>query len=213
VIELEKKVDTLRETLDDFIRNVGIEFNKAYNLITQNQISFEAFQQEMREFKAEMKDFKDESQRQIKEMNKKWGELSNKMGTLVEDIIFPGLPRVIKDTYGLETVDLSIRRKKTLPGGRNREFDAIAVAGEYVFVNSTKGTMRKNYIDDFIVEMGEFREFFPEYKEHKLVGLLASLYVDPGLTAYGERCGFYVLGLGDSPIAVLNAPGFRAKEW
>lgn len=199
MIELEKKVDTLRETLDDFIRNVGIEFNKAYNMVTQTQM--------------ELQEFKDDGARQIKEMNKKWGELSNKMGTLVEDIIFPGIPRVIKDTYGLETVDLSIRRKKTLPGGRNREFDAIAVAGEYVFVNSTKGTMRKNYIDDFIVEMGEFREFFPEYKEHKLVGLLASLYVDPGLTAYGERCGFYVLGLGDSPIAVLNAPGFRAKEW
>ena len=67
-----------------------------------------AFKDEMRAFKDEMKVFKDECQhskemRTFKnEMNRRWGELANKMGTLVEDIVYPGLPLALKRRFDLE---------------------------------------------------------------------------------------------------------------
>jgi len=34
---------------------------------------------------------------EVPRMNKQWGELSNKMGTIVEDLVYPGLRRIIEE--------------------------------------------------------------------------------------------------------------------
>ena len=227
MIELEQKVDTLKETLEDFIKYTGIEFNKAYNLHMESQLEFNRFKEEMKEFKDEMKEFKDEmkefkeemkffkeeSRTENREMNKRWGELSNKMGTLVEDLVYPSLPRLIDETHGLAVSDLMIRRRKKLKDGRNREFDAIAVAENYIFLNSTKSTMRINYIDEFITEINEFRDFFPEYREYRIIGILASLSIDDSMKNYAEKKGFYVTAVGDTLMDIRNTPGFKPVEW
>ncbi len=59
---VEEKVDKLDAVLQEFVRNVGIEFNKAYNLHILNEIEFKAFKDEMKAFKDEMQAFKDEMQ-------------------------------------------------------------------------------------------------------------------------------------------------------
>ncbi|HJW85718.1 MAG TPA: hypothetical protein VJ440_03710, partial [Candidatus Brocadiaceae bacterium] len=94
------------------------------------------FKDEMSGFKDEMRGFKDENRLQIRQMNIKWGEIAKKLGTITEDLVAPSIPRIVKEAFGLEVVDLMIRRKKKLADGRTKEYDAVAVAGEYVFVDS-----------------------------------------------------------------------------
>ncbi len=66
----------------------------------------------------------------------------------------------------------------------------------------------------FIEEIKMFREFFPEYKKNKLIGVLASLYVDESVVKYAEKSGgFMVLSVGDKLMEVVNTKGFRPKEW
>ena len=89
----------------------------------------------------------------------------------------------------------------------------IAVAGEYVIVNATKSTLRNKDVDDFTKDIPIFREFFPEYKGSRLIGILASLYVDEGVIRYAENTGFMVLSVGDQLMEVKNTKGFRPKEW
>ncbi|MDZ7262863.1 MAG: hypothetical protein ONB05_12260 [candidate division KSB1 bacterium] len=119
-----------------------------------------------------MEKFKDGIALEIRQMNKKWGELSNKMGTLVEDLVFPSMSRIIQERFDMEIEDLMIRRKRKLKDGRVKEFDLIGIAGEFVFLNSTKSTLRNPDIKDFIDEIEEFWEFFPEYRDKKLIGIL-----------------------------------------
>jgi hypothetical protein len=178
------------------------------------------FKDEMKDFKDEMKDFKDEmriykdqSERQIREMNRQWGELSNKLGTLVEDLVAPSLPRIIQETLGREVLDLSIRRKKRLADGRVQEFDAVVVTDDLIGLNSTKSTLRSTDVDKFVEEIAAFREFFPEYRDRPVVGLLASLMVDPSVLNYAEKTGFLVLATGDGLMEVQNHPGFEPKYW
>jgi hypothetical protein len=164
---VEERVDRLEQALENFITNVGIEFNKLYN----SQMRTEA---ELREFKDEMKDFKEEMRQQNREMNIKWGELANKMGTLADDLVAPSLPRIVKEEFGLEVTDLTIRRKRKLKDGSSREYDALTIANGYVFLNSTKSTLRPSDVERLIEEIKEFRDVFPEYKKHKIIGILAS---------------------------------------
>jgi len=87
------------------------------------------------------------------------------------------------------------------------------MAEEYVFINYTKSTLRSVDIDFFVKDIQEFRDFFPEYKDKKLIGVAASLYVDESVIRYADNAGFMVISVGDQLMEVKNKKGFRPKEW
>ncbi|MEE4379899.1 MAG: hypothetical protein V2J55_20620 [Candidatus Competibacteraceae bacterium] len=203
--EIEERVDRLEEVLQQFVTSVGIEFNKLYN----SQMRTET---ELRAFKDEMKDFKDENRRMNREMNRRWGELANNMGTLVEDLVAPSLPRIVKNLLDQDVLHLTVRYRPKLADGRVREFDALSVTADTVCLTSTKSTLRSADVDHFADEVQAFREFFPEYASYPIVGILASLSVDAGVLNYAERQGLLVLGAGDQVMQVMNSPGFIPKK-
>lgn len=242
---IEKKVDRLEKALEDFIFNVGIEYNKLINSQMRTEKELRDFKDEMKgfkdemkvfreesekdrkalhdemkgfkdgveDFKDEMKDFKDEAREINRDMNRKWGEMANKLGTITEDLVAPSLPRIVREEFDLEVTDLMVRRKKKLKDGRLKEYDAIAAAGGYVFVNSTKSSFKNIDADGFIEDIQEFREFFSEFSDYKLIGVLASLYVEESFIRYAENKGFLVLSVGDQLMEVKNTKGFKPKEW
>ena len=168
---------------------------------------------ELREFKDEMRDYKEENRQQRREMNIKWGEMARKLGTITEDLVAPSIPKIINEMFGLDVVFLGIRMKKKLQDGRIKEYDAIVVAGEYVFVDETKSTLDSEAVKDFIEDIQEFRDFFPEYEGKKIIGILASLYVDESVIKYAEKAGFLVFAVGEALMEVKNTKGFKPKEW
>jgi hypothetical protein len=224
---VEARVDRLEEVLQEFITNVGIEFTKLYNsqLRTEAELRVfkeetrlfredtQVFKDEMRAFKDEMRAFKEEGREQNREMNRRWGELANKMGTLVEDLVTPSLPRIIKELLDRDVIDLMARWKRRLSDGRVREYDAVAVTVDLVCLNSTKSTLHSADVDRFVEEIDHFREFFPEYRNHPVVGMLASLAVEESVLNYAEKQGFVVLAVGDQVMEVKNRPGFEPKWW
>lgn len=117
------------------------------------------------------------------------------------------------EEFGMEVEFLGIRMKKRLQDGRVKEYDAVAVAGEFVFVDDTESTLDSEDVKDFIKNIQEFRDFFPEYKGKKIVGMMASLFVDESVIKYAEKSGFFVLAVGDKLMEVKNSKGFKPKEW
>jgi hypothetical protein len=194
-----ERVDRLEEAIEAFVTSVGIEFNKLYN----SQMRTEA----------ELRAFKDEVRQQGREMNRKWGELANKLGTIVEDLVAPSLPGIIEVRFGGAVTDLMPRRKRRLGDGRVKEFDAVVLTADLVFLNSTKASLRSADVDQFVADIAIFREFFPEYAELPLVGILASLSVEDSVLSYAERQGFLVLAVGDQPMEVKNSLGFEPRRW
>ena len=171
------------------------------------------FKDEMTDFKDEMIDFKDWQKEQTFQMNKQWGDLANKMGTMVEDLVFPSISKIVSEKYNLTLEWIMVRVSKKLKDGRIKEFDLIAISQEFVFLNSTKSTLDSVDVKDFVKEIGLFWEFFPEYRGKKLIGLLASLNVNKSVLTYAERKGFLVLGVGMEIMEIKNQPDFKAKEW
>lgn len=229
-----ERTNRLEETLQTFIGEVGAQFKNLYKSQMKTEAELRvfkddvqafknemlvfkdemlAFQNEMRDFKDEMRSFRNRSEREHREMNRRWGELANKMGTMVEDLVAPSLPRIIRECFDLEVTDLMPRRRKKFPDGRIFEFDAIAVTDKLVALNSTKSTLRGTDVDGFVAEIAQFREVFPEYAEQPVVGILASLAVDDNVLNRAEKLGFLVLAVGDQVMEVKNRPGFQPKRW
>lgn len=105
------------------------ETRKEHELgLAKSEKLMEASILDTQQLKLEMRLFRDE-------MNRRWGELANKMGTLVEDIVYPGLPLALKRRFDLEvdvvTHNMSVKDPET---GSKQEFDVIATCGDWGFV-------------------------------------------------------------------------------
>ncbi|MBF0338209.1 MAG: hypothetical protein HQL05_10290 [Nitrospirae bacterium] len=210
-LELRLLAQSSRDAVDQLAKAMDERQAKLYETVDQLIKTMDERQAEsvrgMEEFKREMRESK-------RELNKTLGEISNKQGKMVEDLIHPSLPRIIKESFGLHVTDFYIRRKKELPDGSNvKEYDAVARVGQYVFVNSTKSTLRVTHAEEFKNDLEEFRSYFPEYKDCKLIGILASLYIDPTVLIHMEKQGFLLLAVGDELMEVKNSKGFKPKEW
>jgi len=200
-VVLKKRVNRLEDLMAQLIVTVD-----------RTQRNLDQLSAEMREFKAEMRDFKDESREFKREMRQAWGELSNKMGTMAEDLVAPSIGRILRETVGgsKEEIEfMAVRVRKQHPVTRhNQEYDVVAVCGEYMLINETKSLLNPESMEKFITKLSNAREFFPEYAGKKIIGAIASLYVDESLVRFGERLGLIVLGFGEDVMDVLNQPGF-----
>jgi len=216
----QRQVDQLSREMREFkdeMRAFKDEMREFKDEMRAFKDEMRAFKDEMREFKDEMLAFKNEMREFKKEINKKWGDLANKMGTMAEDLVAPSVPRILRQIVDcpdgqVESMAVHVRRLHPVDR-REREFDVVAVCGEYVLINETKSRLNTGNVDDFIARMPEAREFFPEYSDKKFIGAIASLYVDESVVRYGERQGLIVLGFGEGVMEVLNSPGFRPKAF
>jgi predicted RNase H-like nuclease (RuvC/YqgF family) len=181
----------------------------------------ESFKDEMRGFKDEMsgfkdgiESFKDEMRREHRQLNKQLGEIANKQGRMTEDLVAPSICRILQEvvdcppSYGCGLV-VRIRRVHPDDRSRTKEFDAIAECGDYVLVNETKSKLAPADIGELMDTIKDVREYFPEYKNRKFIGSLATLYVDDSLVKHASRKGLIVLAVGDELMDVMNEPGFK----
>jgi hypothetical protein len=231
-IAMDYRVGNLEAAMAEMMRQAA----RTSQEVAQTSREMREFKEEMGEFKDEMSEFKDEmgeaaarSEREMREfkeemrlfrdqLNKKWGELSNKLGTMVEDLVAPSVPRILRETVGcpddqLEVMHVRTVKRSPLDRGRVQEFDVVAACGEYALINETKSSLSPEKISEFVALLGCVREFFPEFADKKVIGAIGSLYVDASLVACGERAGLIVLGFGDDVMQVLNSEGFKPKEF
>jgi len=207
----------------------------------RTQDSLVRLSDEMRTFKDEMRQFREdvraagdraeersreadrrleETRREMRESSKasdrRWGKLANKMGTLAEDIVAPGIPAILRTVFGSEVQpELTVRAKRRHQNdpGRMREFDVTANSGDLFLLSETRSRLTPEDVRELVAFLPEARAFLPEAVGKRLVGAVASFYVDPSLVAAGERHGLLVLGLSTGLMEILNSPGFRPREF
>ncbi|MFN3741008.1 MAG: hypothetical protein ACK4TF_10140, partial [Thermodesulfovibrionales bacterium] len=109
MLDVKERVSRLEEVLEEFVKSVGIEFNKLYNSQMRTEAELRAFKEEMRAFKEEMSNYrkqqdedwkkwreemdnyKKQQDEEWKKWRKEWSNLAKKMGTILEDLIAPAL--------------------------------------------------------------------------------------------------------------------------
>lgn len=169
----------------------------------------EEMQQDRDTSKNEMKEFKEEMRRDRAKAFKQWGEITNKMGTLAEDFVAPNVREVAQRYFGCEEgneEDFMVRRFKRKPKARNkrREFDVIAVYDNKVILVEVKSTPRIQYIDDFAATLREVYEYFPEYKDKKIIPVFASLYLPDDVVAYLTKKNIFAMAIRDDMMDLMN---------
>jgi hypothetical protein len=84
--------------------------------------------------------------------------------------------------------------------------------GGHFLATEVRSSAKPEDLPALLSRFGEVREFFPEAEALKVVGALASFYVDASLVRAAEREGLLVLSLGSGLLELRSAPGFKPRE-
>jgi hypothetical protein len=142
----------------------------------------------------------------IKKTDKK---LTDQFGRFVENFLVPGIPKVFQDR-GIPIRWTSLRVKANL-GGDNMEIDLLAVNAEYVILVEAKNVVKADYIKHHLRKLDRFKEFFPEYRDKKVLGAMAGLEFASDCDTYAISEGLFVITLGGETVRIANTQEFRPK--
>jgi hypothetical protein len=192
----------------------------------RTEIQVERTSRELSEFKDEMRTFAFKEERRVDigdakadivESRRQWGELADRLGTMAEDLVRPNIPLVLRQVLGLSDGPIDsavrVRRHSSADPSVEREFAVVATCGDYLLINETKSRLAAEDVARFVEALATVRDYFPEHSGKKVVGAIASLYVDPAVVRRGEAMGLIVLGFGEDVMAVLNSPGFVPRTF
>ncbi|EDP73978.1 hypothetical protein [Hydrogenivirga sp. 128-5-R1-1] len=194
----ENRLDKIEQMIMELVyiqHKTEMELQELKKEMKEFKDEMKEFKDEMKEFKDEMKNFKDEMKAEVKRMNKQWGELANKMGTIVEDIVYPATRPVLEKYFKCEINQLMANIKKKLNDYKD-EFDIIAVSDKCkkVFLVEVKSTIRENHITQWIFQkIDSLKQLFPEYKDYKIVPILATLRAEEDKLNLATKHKVYIM--------------------
>ncbi len=123
-----------------------------------------------------------ESQKQtaklIKEIGKQIGGIGEKFGSFTEGLAYPSMRKILYKKYGIDNT--AANYLKRLPNGEHIELDAFGYAnGEKntAVVVEVKSHLQRKHIYEFVSELNNFHTNFPDFKNKKLYGILATVRV------------------------------------
>ncbi|REJ47553.1 MAG: DUF3782 domain-containing protein [Microcystis flos-aquae DF17] len=133
-----------------------------------------------------------ETDRQLRELGKQIGGLGAKFGSFTEGLALPSMETILRQRFGMEVVSPSVRVSKD---GQHLEIDVLAYTnGELntAYIVEVKSHAREESITQLKSILQRFRRFFPEHKDKKLYGILASVDLSNELREKILQEGFYV---------------------
>jgi len=157
-------------------------------------------------------------QKELTRSREEVGKLSHRLGTLVEDLVAPSLPRILRELVSCPddaevAVNVRLRRRHPTLSGQHLEIDAMVDCDNYVLVNETKSQLTPEKVKAFVAKLATVREYFPEYQHCTILGAVSSLVVDASLIEYASRQGLLVLGTSEGLMELQNATGFQWRAF
>jgi hypothetical protein len=176
----------------------------------QSQEADRRHQQTEQRFQQTEQRFK-ETDRRIREVNKQIGDLGGKWGRFVENLVAPACETLFLKR-GIPVHQVSQRVRKRL-NGQTLEIDVLVTNENHVLVVEVKSSLGVEDVKQLREDLGQFRQFFPEYSQKRLYGAVAGIEIEEGADKYAYRQGLFVLAQAGEAVAILNASDFEPKSW
>jgi RecB family endonuclease NucS len=120
---------------------------------------------------------------------------------------------ILGQRFGMEVISPSVRVSK---GGQHMEIDVLAYAnGELntAYIVEVKSHAREDSITQLKSILQRFRNFFPEHKDKRLYGILASVDLSNELREKILQEGLYVARIHDQVFELDIPNNFQAQSY
>ncbi|GBL13848.1 hypothetical protein MTo_01143 [Microcystis aeruginosa NIES-1211] len=151
--------------------------------------------------------------KQLKELGQQIGGLGTKFGSFTEGLALPSMETILRQRFGMEVISPSVRVSKD---GQHLEIDLLAYTnGELntAYIVEVKSHAREESITQLKSILQRFRRFFPEHKDKKLYGILASVDLSNELREKILQEGFYVARIHDQVFELDIPDNFQPQTY
>ncbi|GCA69228.1 hypothetical protein MiYa_00753 [Microcystis aeruginosa NIES-2519] len=151
--------------------------------------------------------------KQLKELGQQIGGLGTKFGSFTEGLALPSMETILRQRFGMEVISPSVRVSKD---GQHLEIDLLAYTnGELntAYIVEVKSHAREESITQLKSTLQRFRRFFPEHKDKKLYGILASVDLSNELREKILQEGFYVARIHDQVFELDIPDNFQPQTY
>lgn len=157
-----------------------------------------------------------ETDRRFKETDQEIRQLATlftgQWGKLIEALVKPSALRLFQER-GIQVTETQ-QRVESARNGSQMEIDILLVNDQEVVVTEVKTTLKVEDVREFLEDLKRFTFFFPRYRGMKVYGGVAGIDIEEDADKFAYRQGLFVLaGTGEGLIRMLNAPGFRPKDF
>lgn len=218
---LERRVINLEETLADFIaesRRITAAIHEEIAemrlsnartdriLLELQQRADKERQQADKERQQADRD-RQQADKDRKDFNRRMAILTDQQGLMIENMVWPNLPRIATDVFGGESMVFSgirLKRRHLGESGWNMEIDLLAASPGQVLVCEAKSKVDATKAREFLDKLAGFTAYFPEYGQHQLLPMMASIAFDDSVLKHLTKQGILALGFGGDTMDLLN---------
>ena len=186
-----------QQELDKSIQEVWALFREVAQISKKNEEKFNKMSEE--------------TDKEIEKLAKIVKGLTGSWGKFVEGIVAPGGVRMFRE----RNIDVkwTSTRNKVQKDGEEMEIDVLLENEEYVVVIEVKSTLNVEEVNRHLNRLKRFKEFFPRFKDHKLVGAVAGIVVEEKADRYAYRKGLFVIAQTGETVQILNDEKFKPRVW
>ncbi|MBE9202521.1 DUF3782 domain-containing protein [Synechocystis salina LEGE 06099] len=205
---------TLDEVLDLFKQAAQAQQEVA-QAQQETERRFQATERILREQSQEterrIQEFTAENEKGFRILRKELGDLGGSWGRFVENMVAPACETLFQNR-GIPVHRVSQRVRGRL-GGDTLEIDVLVTNQDYVLAVEVKSRLSVQDVKDFIEDLQNFRQFFPEYDQKQLYGAVAGIDIENGADKYAYRQGLFILAQSGETVTILNGDQFQPKNW
>ena len=189
------------------------ETDRQLKEVSQQQKETELLLKEVSQQQKENAQQQKKTDKQLKELGQQIGGLGAKFGSFTEGLALPSMETILRQRFGMEVVSPSVRVSKD---GKHLEIDVLAYTnGELntAYIVEVKSHAREESITQLKSILQRFRSFFPEHKDKKLYGILASVDLSNELREKILQEGFYVARIHDQVFELDIPDNFQPRPY
>ena len=197
-----KKINMVNEPLSEY--NKPLDFDKVWKMFQETDKQIKQTDKRLD------KKFK-ETDRKLKRLSEIASGLGINLGEVAEDF-FRGALENMDELWGIkyDHVDKLKRTTKQQQG----EYDIVLFNGDTCIVIEVKQKLHPRDVEDFYQrKLPKFRTLFPEFKDRRIIGALASFTLCDDAKEKAMELGFLVLTQSGQKIKVLNDQNFSPAIW
>lgn len=159
----------------------------------------------------ELADAQKKTDRQIRELGKQIGGLGDKFGSFTEGLALPSMTKILGKRFGMDMIAPGLLSRKN---GASKELDVFAWSKtrDEAYVVEVKSHLREEALDQMKNTLQEFRDYFPDYAEKKLYGIIAAVHIPKTMRERVLKEGFYLARIHDEQFELEVPSDFQPRE-
>ena len=153
-----------------------------------------------------------ETDRIVREVSRQVFALTGKWGHFVENLVAPACQTMFL-RWGIPVHRVSQRAKSRLDDGRNMEIDILVTNSDSVVLVEVKSTLTVEDVRDHLDRLEQFKEFFPEYREKRVLGAVAGIASEGRAETFAANQGLFVIVQSGELVCLANPEDFSPRAW